>query len=258
MLGSVQRFQQYQFLFEELVKRDFKHKYKRTILGMLWSLISPLAQLLVLNVIFVNFFGHKQAHYTVYLFTGLMIFTYFNDATTQGMRALDANAYIISKINVPKYLFVFSRIVSSLINFTLTLVIYLVFVAVDQIPFTFTFLALFYPIVFLTIMNIGLALILSALHIFFKDLEYLYSIFTMLVMYASAIFYSTESFSPGLRRVFYLNPVYDFILYFRTVVIDGAIPSLELHLICAGYALAAFLLGFWLYKKYNYQFLYYM
>ncbi|MEA4998110.1 MAG: ABC transporter permease [Candidatus Limiplasma sp.] len=254
----MQRFQQYQFLFEELVKRDFKHKYKRTFLGVLWSLISPLAQLLVLNVIFVNFFGHKQPHYTVYLFTGLMVFTYFSDATTQGMRALDANSYIISKINVPKYLFVFSRIVSSLINFALTMVIYLVFVAVDQIPFTFRFFMLLYPVVFLTLFNIGMALILSALHIFFKDLEYLYSIFTMLVMYASAIFYSTETFSASLGKFFYLNPVYDFILYFRTIVIGGAIPSLSLHLICAGFGVGAFMIGLWMYKKYNYKFLYYM
>ena len=129
-----------QFLFEELVKRDFKGKYKRTILGVFWSLLSPLLQLAVMAMVFTRFFGRTTPHYMIYLFSGNLVFTYFNEATNQGMTALESNAHIFTKINVPKYIFLLSKNVSSLINFLLTLVIYFIFVAIDGLPFRFSFI----------------------------------------------------------------------------------------------------------------------
>lgn len=93
-----------QFLFSELVKRDFKKKYKRTVLGMLWSILSPLFMLAVMAVIFTQFFGNNTEHYIIYLFSGQIIFNYFMESTSEGMNSLVANASIFTKINVPKYL----------------------------------------------------------------------------------------------------------------------------------------------------------
>ena len=109
----------YQFLFEELVKRDFKQKYKRTVLGMAWSILSPLLQLLVMSVVFTQFFGRTQAHYTIYLFCGNPVFNYFKESTSTGMFSLMSNSGIITKVNVPKYMFLLSKNVSSLLNFGL-------------------------------------------------------------------------------------------------------------------------------------------
>ena len=117
----IEKMKKYQFLFEELVKRDFKKKYKRTMLGVLWSMLSPLLTLLAMSLIFTNFFGRTTPHFTIYLFSGNLIYTYFCDATNQGMRALEMNANIFSKVNVPKYMFLLSKNVSSLINFGLCL-----------------------------------------------------------------------------------------------------------------------------------------
>jgi len=103
----------HQFLFEELVKRDFKQKYKRTVLGMGWSLLSPLLQLLVMSLVFKQFFGRNMEHYTIYLFCGSLVFSYFKESTTTGMNALMDNRGIISKVNIPKYLFLLSKNVSS-------------------------------------------------------------------------------------------------------------------------------------------------
>ena len=246
------------FLFEELVKRDFKKKYKRTMLGILWSLLSPLLTLLAMSLIFTYFFGRNTPHYTIYLFSGNLIYTYFVDATNQGMTALEANSSIFTKINVPKYLFLFSKNVSSTINFALTLVVYFIFVAFDGIPFTWNFFLLLYPILCLTIFNLGMGLILSALHIFFKDIQYLYNIFTMILMYASAIFYTLDMFPPEVQTIFKFNPIYDYIVYFRTIVIDGAIPTLNVHLACLGFAAIAMALGMWMYRRNNYKFFYYV
>ena len=125
----------YLFLFEELVKRDFKQKYKRTVLGMFWSVLSPLLSLLVMKVVFTNFFGRNTPHYTIYLFAGNIVMSYYREATNNGMNSLYKNRKILSKINIPKYLFLFSKNVSAFINFMLTIVVFFVFCIFDHIQF---------------------------------------------------------------------------------------------------------------------------
>ncbi len=245
------------FLFQELVKRDFKKKYKRTVLGMLWSVLSPLMQLLVMSVVFTRIFRNDMAHFTIYLFSGNLVFSFFKDSTTGGMNSLMMNSNIITKINVPKYLFLLSKNVSSCINFGLTLLTYFVFVAIEGLPFTWRFLLLVYPIVCLLVFNVGIGFILSALFVVFKDMQYLYDIFTLMLMYMSAIFYPVSRFEP-YTSVFYLNPVYAYISYFRKIVIDGVVPSWQHHGLCLLYAAVALAVGALIYKKYNYKFLYYM
>ena len=247
------------FLFSELVKRDFKKKYKRTYLGMLWSLLSPLLTLFTMSLVFKHFFGNDTPHYTIYLFCGNIVFSFFSDSTNGGMGSLLANAGIFTKINVPKYLFLFSRNVSSLINFGLTFVVFLIFCIIDGISVTPLFIFLLFPVICLVIFNLGVGLILSALFVFFRDMQYLWSVFTLLLMYLSAIFYTTERFAAiGAERLFLLNPIYVYIKYFRLIVINGALPSPEFHLLAAGYAIFAFAAGVLIYKKYNHKFLYYV
>jgi ABC-2 type transport system permease protein len=250
--------EKYNFLFFELVKRDFKKKYKRTVLGIFWSMLSPLLQLLVMALVFTRFFGRTMEHYTIYLFAGNLIYSYFKDSTNGGMASLMDNAGIISKINTPKYLFLLSKNVSSLINFILTLILFLIFAAIDGVAFHLRFLMLVYPVMCLLVFNIGIGLILSALFVFFRDIQYLYDIFTLLLMYLSAIFYRIDDFTITIQYVFMLNPVFAYINYFRIIVLDGYIPSLSYHVICGIYAFIAIFIGGYFYKKYNYRFLYYM
>ena len=137
---------------------------------------------------------------------------------------------------MPKYLFLLSKNVSSLINFGLTLCIFFVFVIADGIPIKLRFLMLLYPVCCLIIFNIGVGLVLSALFVFFRDISYLYSIFTMLLMYLSAIFYQITIVPAKFRMFFYLNPLYCYIEYFRKIVLESKIPTAEFHLLCAFYA----------------------
>lgn len=246
------------FLFEELVKRDFKQKYKRTVLGMGWSILSPLLTLLVMKVVFTQFFGRTMEHYTTYLFAGNLMFSYYKEATKSGMNALMANKHIFTKINVPKYIFLLTKNVSSIINFGLTLVVFFVFAAIDGVAFSWKFVTILYPILCLMVFNIGVGLILSALYVFFRDVQYLYDVFTMLLMYMSAIFYTVDGYSPMIQRVFLCNPVYCAIKYVRCVVLDGSIPSVEFHLLLLFYAALAMLVGGLIYKKKNHEFLYYV
>lgn len=246
------------FVFSELVKRDFKQKYKGTVLGMVWSILNPLLTLLVMRMVFTQFFGRNTPHYTTYLFAGNLIFSFFKESTTGGMNALLSNASIFTKINVPKYLFLLSKNVSAVINFGLTLIVFFAFVAMDGVKFSFSFLAIIYPICTITLFNIGMGLILSALTVFFRDTKYFYDIFTLLLMYMSAIFYKVDSFSPGIQRLFLLNPVYCHIKYVRIIVLEGTLPSLGYHGLLLLYAVAVLGLGLLIYKKKNHQFLYYV
>lgn len=254
----LEKLKQYQFLFEELVKRDFTLKYKRTTLGILWSVLSPLLTLLVMNVVLGNFFGSNIDHYIIYLFCGQLVFNYFNEATCLGMGALLENAGIFSKINIPKYLFVFSKNIASFISFFLTFLVLMVFVLGDGLSITPIFLCLSFPIGCLILFNIGVGLMLSALFVFFRDMQYLWNIATLLLMYMSAIFYNVSGYPQDIQSRFLFNPVYVFIRYFRSIVLEGVVPSLSFHVLSLGYALLAFGVGAWFYKKYNNEFLYYV
>ncbi len=256
---QIQKLKKYQFLFEELVKRDFKQKYKRTVLGMGWSVLSPLLSLLVLSLVFSVFFGRTIPHYIIYLFCGNLLFSYFREATSVGMGALRQNAHIFTKINVPKYIFILSKNVSFLINFGLSLIIFFLFVLFEPgLQVTWKYIFLVFPIVCLIALNIGVGLFLSAAFVFFRDMRYIYDVFIMLLMYVSAIFYPIDIVPEAYRSFFYGNPVYCYIEYFREIILYAQIPSLTFHLLCIAYAVGAMVLGCWIYRRYNYQFLYYL
>ncbi len=254
----IQKIRKYRFLFEELAKRDFKKKYKGTILGMVWSILAPLLNVLVLMLVFTQFFGRNQEHFIIYIFAGTLIMSFYTETTQGCMRALRANAAIFTKINVPKYLFLLSKAFQSFINFALTLLLFFAFCIFDGITFGFHMLTLLYPVFWSLVFSLGVGMILSAMYVFFKDVEYLYGVFLTLLNYVSAIFYPVSILPQNLQFLFMCNPVYVYILYFRTVVIDGVIPSLMVHGLAAGYALLVLGIGCLIYKKCNHEFLYYV
>lgn len=252
------KLKQNQFLFEELVKRDFKKRYARTALGMAWSVLNPLLQLLIMRLVFTFFFGRGTPHYTTYLFSGLIVFNYFSDSTREGMTTLVDNAPIFTKINVPKYLFLFAKNVQTMLNFLLILLVFFLFCIFDHITFTWKFILLLYPIVLLVIFNVGAGLILSAAYVFFRDMQYFWGVFLTLLNYVSAVFYQINNFSDEIQKLFYLNPVYLYIRYFRKIVLDAEIPSLGFHALMLAEAIIMITGGILIYRKYNMKFLYYL
>ena len=200
----------------------------------------------------------KTKRMTTRVSSGNLVFSYFNESTSQGMTSLMGNSGIFTKVNIPKYLFLFSKNVQTLINFGLTLCVFFVFCILDNITFTWKFILLVYPVCCLVLFNVGVGLILSALFVFFRDIQYLWSVFTQLLMYMSAIFYTIDNYSPMVRNLFLLNPVYLFIRYFRKIVIEATIPTIWFHLLMAADVIIVLGIGCWIYKKYNTRFLYYV
>lgn len=248
--------EQKRFLMKQLIQRDFKSRYKRATLGVLWSMLSPLIFFVAQAIIFSNFFDRGE-HYISYLITGNIVYHYFIDGTTNSMFALQANGGIISKIKVDKNLFLLSRGISCLINFGLTLFIMLAIVAMDHIEFHVSFVLLIYPIVCLFFMITGIGYILATLFVLFKDTQHLYSLFTRILFYFSAIFYQTDQLPKEMQKLFYFNPIYCYIDYFRTVIINNTVPPLFLHGLCLGYAVLFMVIGWLVYKLYENKFVYY-
>lgn len=231
------------FLLAELIKRDFIKKYKRTTLGILWSALAPLLLLITMDLVFGTFFGKKLPHYTIYLFSGLLLFNYFSGITRNSMTVLYNSAPIYSKVPVPKLYFLISRSVASFIDFLVSLVVFFIFVVLDGISLKVDFLLLIYPIVCLFFINFGICMLLSSLYIFFRDLSYLWPVICRIIMYSSAIFYDVSMLSGTLRRLVQCNPLYMCIDYFRQLVIHSTVPSVSYHIILFVMALICLAIG---------------
>ncbi len=231
------------FLLAELIKRDFIKKYKRTSLGILWSALAPLFLLVTMNFVFGAFFGKKVPHYSIYLFSGLLLFNYFSGITRNSMGVFYNNAPIFSKVPVPKLYFLVSRSVANLIDFLVTLVVFFIFVVADGITIKPNFLLLIYPIVCLFFINFGICMLLSSLYIFFRDLSYLWPVICRIIMYSSAIFYNVSILPGLLRRLLLCNPLYMCINYFRELIIHSTVPSVTYHIILFVMALICLAVG---------------
>ena len=256
-MSFIDKIKQYRFLFEELTKRDFKKKYKRTLLGVLWSVISPFVTFLVQYFVFGYIFRRHDTQFVIYLLSGTLMYNFFTNATTAGMFSMYSNGGILSKVNVPKSLFVLSSNSAAIFNFLLTLVIYFVFMVFCHVSFGIHLLMMIFPILCLIIFNIGMSYILSSLFVFFRDMQYLYQIFTMLLMYMSAIFYEIDRFPENLRFVFDINPIYHFITYIRQLVIYATVPDFTSHVICLAFAFGMLAIGYFVHKKTEQKYVYY-
>ena len=248
---------QNRFLFEELTKRDFKKKYKRAALGILWSVISPFLTFLIQFFVFGYIFKRLDSGFVVYLLTGTLMFSFFSNATTNGMFSMYSNGAILSKIKVPKALFVLSSNSAATFNFFLTLIVYFGFMLVCKVNFGLHLLLMIYPILCLIIFNIGMSYVLSALFVFFRDVQYLYQIFTMLLSYLSAIFYEVKAFPENLHFLFYMNPLYQYISYMRELVIQSSVPSFTHHIVCLAFSFGMLGIGLLVHKKTEQKFVYY-
>ena len=252
------RFEELKFLFEELVKRDFIKKYKRTILGIGWSVLSPLLMMFVMQIVFYHFFGIQIENYATYLLCGQIIFNYYTESTNDGMMSLYENSAILTKMNVPKYLFIFSKNVAGLINFSCTLIVLFACIFVEGVELSWRVILIIFPIICILVFNLGIGMILSALFVFFRDIKWLYGVFLQALGYVSGIFYDINTFSPMAQKMFMLNPIFVYIKYFRAVVMYKEVPGLFHHFLCILYATITFIIGLIIYKKNNYKFVYYI
>jgi len=199
-------------LLRELVITDFKLRYQGSVLGYLWSLLKPLMLFAIMYLVFIHFlrFGAGIPHFAVALLLGIVMWTFFIEATTQGMQAIVSRGDLLRKINFPKYILVISCTVSALINFLLNLIVVFVFMLVDGVYFGWS--ALLFPITILILYSFALALafFLSAVNVKFRDIGHIWEVFLQALFYATPIIYPLQTvlkFSDFAGHALMLSPI---------------------------------------------------
>lgn len=251
----------YKFLLEQLISRDFKVKYKRSVLGVFWSLLYPLLMMAVMAVVFSNVFKFSTpgVSYLSYLLIGLTYFNYFSEASNLAMSSVVANFSLINKVYMPKYIFPLSKCLFVGINFLLTLIpLYLVLIFTGTginwyhliLPFSFICLFMF---------TLGMGLILSTVAVFFRDMFYVYGIIITIWTYLTPIMYDISNISNNVvQSIMKLNPMYQIINFARTIILYGNIPTIGQFLGCAVSGVVTLLIGMILFKKKQDKFIYYV
>ena len=244
----------YSFLIRQLVSRDFKTKYKRSVLGMLWSFLNPLLTMTIQYVVFSTLFKSSIPNFVVYLLTGIICFNFFSEATNMCLMSIVGNATLINKVYVPKYIYPFSRTLSSCVNLLLSLVPLLIMMLITRTPITPAVLLLPFGLLMLFFFSLGIGMLLATMMVFFRDTQFLWGIFSMLLMYLTPIFYPENIIPSGFLSIYRLNPLNQVITFIRTLLIDGVSPAPQAYLTCTLVCMIPFLLGLLVFQKNQHKF----
>lgn len=248
----------YSFLIEQLVARDFKVKYKRSLLGYLWSFLNPLFTMLVQYIVFSTVFRFGIDNFPVYLLSGNIIFGFFTEAVGQGLMSIVGNASLITKVYVPKYIYPITKVFSASINLWISLIPLLMVTLITGEKLNLTILLLPYALICLLIFCTGVVLILSAINVFFRDVQYLWNIVSLVWMYATPIFYPADIIPEKWKIILTLNPIYQVITFMRSILMNGVSPAPEVYINCFVGATISLLLGVIVFKKTQDKFVLYI
>ncbi len=248
----------YSFLIKQLVSRDFKTKYKRSTLGMVWSILNPLLTMCIQYVVFSTLFKTDIPNYPVYLLTGVVFFGFFNEALSLGMTSITGNAALIKKVYMPKYIYPVSRIFSSLVNFALALIPLMFMVIVTGTAIRPSFLLLVFDILCYLSFIIGMTLLLTTAMTFFQDTQFLWTVVSMMWQYLTPIFYPETIIPANMLPIYKLNPLYQYITFARVCIIDGVSPAPKMYLQCIASAIVILVVGVYVFKKHQNKFVLYL
>lgn len=248
----------YKNLINELVNRDIKKKYRRSILGILWSMLNPLLMMLITAMVFSNLFRFEIKNFALYLLTGQIIFTFYAEATNFAMGSILENGHLIKKVYVPKYLFPLSRVTSSAVNLLFTLPAMLAIILVTGQTISFKILFCIIPLVLLFIFCLGMGLFLSALAVYFRDMFHLYGVALTALNYATPIFYPENIIPVQFQWIVHCNPIYYYLKIFREVVYSNQIPDINLIIICFFISIIALIIGAYFFNKKQNNFILYI
>lgn len=244
-------FAEKKFLLKQLVKRDLTSKYKDSVLGIAWSFLNPLLIMIVFTAIFSMLFGRSIDNYPVYFLSGRVVYDFYKSATQGAMKSIKGNSSLLKKIYVPKYMFTISKVCYEFINFLISFIILFGVMLVTGASFHITALFAVVPLFLLIILIFGVGLILAVCNTYFTDVEHLYSVFALILMYASALFYPMEIVPVTVQKIFTLNPIYCAIVSFRECVVYGIIPDFYNLAYLAAFGFITLGIGIILFKMYD-------
>ena len=200
---------QYQFLLSELVKKGIKLKYRRSYLGILWSMLEPLLSMVVLTIVFGTLYGNTDKTFPVYILSGRLLYSFYSSATKAALKSIRSNAAMIKKVYVPKYLYPLSTVIYNYIIFLISLVVLAIVGVILGVKPTIYLLQAPVALIIILILSYGSGMFLATIGVFFRDIEYLWSVALMLIMYTCAIFYyPSKLLKSGWAWILKFNPLY--------------------------------------------------
>ena len=252
-------FFRYKDLMMLLVDRDIKLRYRRSVLGWVWSVLNPLLDMLVKVLVFSYLFSRKIPNYPVYLISGQLMYNFMRESSSAALKSIPDNAAMLKKIYVPKYIFTLSKINSAFVNLLYSLVALLMVMLFTHVEFTFWWFMIVIPIVELYVFCVGLGLFLAAMNVFFRDISNIWGVVTLAWMYLTPIFYDLDILSPKMKLWMpRLNPLYMYIRQMRDFILSGTWERYKLTIRGGYVALLMLGLGLYVFTKTKDKFILYI
>lgn len=238
-------------LLKNLVSKDFKIKYRRSVLGVAWSVLNPLFTMLVITTVFGKLLKIEVDNFATYYIVGFAIWNFFSEATSNSLSSILSSAPLIKKVYIPKYIFPLEKCLFSLVNFFFTLIAVAIVMLCQGVVPSVTAILFPIPVIYCFIFVCGVSLFLSAATVYFRDIQHLYGVLLTMLMYLTPIIYPLEILENHelVLNIVKANPITHYVEYFRNIVMYNTIPGLEENLICIGMSLLALLIGGFVFKK---------
>lgn len=248
----------YRFLIKQLVSRDFKTKYKRSVLGAFWSFLNPLCTMAVQYVVFSTIFRSNIENYPVYLLSASILFNYFTESVGGGLVSIVGNASLIKKVYVPKYIYPVTKVLSTAINLLISMLPLLVVIFITGERINKAYMLIPFVVFCLMLFCIGMSLIMSTLMVFFRDMQFLWSVISLLWMYATPLFYPESIIPNKFKFVLVCNPMYHYITFFRHILLGYASPQMGEYIVCLAFSVAICIFGYFVFNKAQKKFVLYL
>lgn len=249
MRGQIEVFLKYRFLLHDLILKDIRIKYRKSILGILWSVLNPLLMMLVITAVFENIFRVKIENFPIYYLSGAVVFNFFSEATITGMSSVLQASSLIKKVYIPKYIFPLEKALFAFVNFLFSLIAVVLIYLILGVPLHWSALLFFIPSLYLLVFAIGIGLVLSSWAVYFRDIIHLYGVVLTAWTYLTPIVYPYDALPAKMQFIMQFNPMFYYVDYFRQVTMYGQIPGLATNVICAAVALVSLVVGLLIFKK---------
>lgn len=224
-LEEIREVSRYKYLLLQLVRRDILARYKRSLLGVAWTMLNPLGTMIILSVVFSQLFSNVKS-YPAYVLSGLLAWTFFAQSTNAAMTGLVWGGSLIQRIYIPRTAFGVSAIGTALVNMLISLVPLVAVMLVTRVPIKISIIYLPISIFLLACFALGVGLILSTMAVYFPDVAEMYQILLLAWMYLTPVIYPQEILPPNLHLILDLNPMYYLVRLFRLPLLDGKFPTM--------------------------------
>jgi len=245
-------------LLHNLVSRAIKQRYKRSVLGFAWTMLNPLMTMLILTVVFSAVFGAVVPNYPLFVIVGLLAWNLFSLGSTQGLASVVDSGALIRKVAVPKEMFPLAAVGANLVNFLFSLIPLLFVMLVMRVSITWAVLWVPVGVFLIGLFTLGVALALTTLNVFFRDVRYFYDAALLAWFYGTPIFYPIEVLSPRARAVLQWNPLYVLVDVFRTPIYAGTAPAPAIVITAAIEAIGMAVVGWLIFRRYQARFVDYI